>query len=348
MDEDDSPTPSPAERLAGLVPDDGAAGDADDAAACVERLGRAPADDRKEALRALREAADDPAAAAAFEPLAPPLAGFLDDPERPVRLAAAKLFVAVAEADPDAAVGAVPALADRLADDDEFYYVRARSAEALGYVALDYPDAVTSPAVLADLRVGLAFDEPEVTEKLAKALALVAVGDPARLAHGASTLADHLDDGAELVRYHLCTALVAVGCERPTALDAARDALVGALDDDCPQVRGRAAEALGVLARADADGLDPSTRDALAALRDDGTAFVAERAAFAVRIDGDTADAADAADETPDRVGSVAAVRATTSDAVAAITAPDDDCSRCGLALPGAGPPMCPRCGAPR
>jgi HEAT repeat protein len=62
--------------------------------------------------------------------------------------------------------------------EDEFYYVRARCAEALGYIAVETPEAVTDPDILADLRIGLAFDEPEGKEKLAKALAHVALGGP--------------------------------------------------------------------------------------------------------------------------------------------------------------------------
>ena len=63
----------------------------------------------------------------------------LRDDERSVRLTTAKLFVAAADADPEAVVPMVPALAGRLAADEEFYYVRARSAEALEYVALGDP-----------------------------------------------------------------------------------------------------------------------------------------------------------------------------------------------------------------
>jgi HEAT repeat protein len=82
------------------------------------------------------------------EPALPACEALLKDDERSVRLTTAKLFVAAAEADPDAVVPMVPALADRLADDEEFYYVRARSAEALGYVALEHPDIVASPEML--------------------------------------------------------------------------------------------------------------------------------------------------------------------------------------------------------
>ena len=37
--------------------------------------------------------------------------------------------------------------------------MRARSAEALGYVALEHPDAVDDPEILADFRIGLSFDD---------------------------------------------------------------------------------------------------------------------------------------------------------------------------------------------
>jgi hypothetical protein len=100
-----------------------------------------------------------------------------------VRLTTAKLFVAAAETHSNAVVAMVPALAERLTDGEEFYYVHARSEEALGYAALDHPDTVTSPELLADLRIGLSFDEPVMNEMLAEALEHVALGDPGRLTH---------------------------------------------------------------------------------------------------------------------------------------------------------------------
>ncbi|MFC4405351.1 HEAT repeat domain-containing protein [Haloarchaeobius iranensis] len=316
------------------------AGDVDAATARVERALYAPTERRQAFCRSLKGVADDRPALVA--PVAPPLAAALTDEDRAVRLTTAKLFVAVARAAPDAVVPVVDPLAARLADEAEFYYVRARSAEALGLVALAHPDAVGSPAVLADLRVGLAFDEPAVREKLAKALECVARGNPDRLRHQASSLAEHLDDDRELVRYHLATALLAVGCASPERLAAVRDALVARLDDECPQVRGRAAEALGVLARGhDRDALPTATLDDLA---DDGEPFVADRARFA--LDADSGTAADPSA----RVGTLDGVRETTTDAVDAITSPagEDECPHCGLVLPDAGPPMCPGCGAPR
>lgn len=333
---DDTEPPSSIERLPDIVETD------DDAAVrCLGALREASPEDRKDALRELRSVADD--RPTAFEALLPPLTPFLEDDERSVRLTAVKLFVDVAAAEPATVAPTVPSLADRLADEDEFYYVRARAAEALGYVALERPDAVTSPAVVADLRIGLEFDEPEVREKLAKALELVAIGDPQRLRHRASRLADHLDDGAELVRYHLTTALVEVACESPGAIAGSAEALVARLDDDCPFVRGRAAEALGLIARADATGPPLPTTD-LTALTNDDEAFVAERARFAVAA----SEGGSGPDESVDGVGTVESVRGTTDDAVEAITSPDGECPHCDLELPEDGPPLCPRCGTPR
>nr|WP_256947117.1 HEAT repeat domain-containing protein [Halobacterium hubeiense] len=303
----------------------------------------AAADRRREALQALSSLADDHPAA--FTPVLAELVPFLTDDERAVRLTTAKLFVAVADAEP-AAVGAVAEpLAERLADDEEFYYVRARAAEALGYVARDEPDAVDTPELLAELRVGLDFDEPEVVEKLAKALECVALGQPHRLGHHAPAVASHLDDDSELVRYHLCTALVAVGCERPAALQDCRDALVECLEDENSYVRGRAAEAIGLLVRADKPGGSlPNER--LVALQDEEPSFVADRAQFAV---------AELVDETSDarkcnEVGSLEGVRAETEAIVEDITTPDEEgtCSQCGHVLPEHGPPLCPRCGGPQ
>jgi HEAT repeat protein len=159
---------------------------------------------------------------------------FLDDAERAVRLTTAKLFVALAEEEPDAVVQVVPSLANRLANGEEFYYVRARCAEALGYVALEHPEVVSDPEILADFRIGLSFDEPEVKEKLAKALEYVALADPSRLRHQVPSLAEHLDDEDELVRYHPCTTLVAVGSEHPAKLVEAQVALGERLDDENP------------------------------------------------------------------------------------------------------------------
>ncbi len=200
----------------------------------------------------------------ALEPLLPALSPFFTDGERSVRLKTAKLFVAVSEHDPDAVVSVLPMLTDRLADPDEFYFVRARAAEALGNVALEHTGEVASPAVVAELQIGLSFDEPEVKEKLAKALADIALGDPNRLDHRVPNLAEHLDDDDELVRYYLCTALAAVGCVAPEALAEEADALAARLDDENDYVRGRAAEAVGLLARSDGgDSSSPETTSRL-------------------------------------------------------------------------------------
>ncbi|MFC7139688.1 HEAT repeat domain-containing protein [Halosimplex aquaticum] len=315
----------------------------DEARPALERLADAPAAERNETLRTLRALADE--RASPLSELLPAVAPFLTDDERSVRLATAKLFVAVAETDPEAAVPTVQPLADRLADDDEFYYVRARSAEALGYVALERPDAVASPDLLADLRVGLAFDEPEVREKLAKALEFVALGDPERLRHQVPRLAERLDDENDLVRYHLSTALVAVGCADPDRLADAAAELDSRLDDSNSFVRGRAAEALGLLGAADADAPVPTGR--IAELTDDEAAFAADRARFAasVRDDGGTGGDPDEAG-----IGSLDGVREATATAIEELTAPDaeGECPHCGLELPESGSPMCPRCGAPR
>ncbi|MFC6729915.1 HEAT repeat domain-containing protein, partial [Natronoarchaeum mannanilyticum] len=227
-------------------------GSREDAIDALARLETADADARKRTIRTLQDLAETESSA--FDELATPLTTFLNDEERAIRLTTAKLFVALARSEPAVVRPVVDALAARSADDEEFYYVRARCAEALGYVALDHPDAVSDPELLADLRVRLSFDEPEVREKLAKALAYVAIGDPSRLRHQVSSLAEHLDDDSELVRYYLCTALAAIGCDHPSKLADARDPLGQLLDDERPYVRGRAAEALGLLARSgDAD-----------------------------------------------------------------------------------------------
>ena len=183
---DDTTDESLSEQLRTLV-------DADDSEAAATVLGRletAPTESRKAALQALKPLAES--TPTAVTPLASTLTGFLTDDERSVRLSTAKRFVTLAEAAPDALVDCVPPIAARLATDEEFYYVRARSAEALGYVVAAAP-SVATPELIADLRIGLSFDEPEVRTKLAKALAYVALGDPGRLRHHVDDLAGHLD-----------------------------------------------------------------------------------------------------------------------------------------------------------
>ncbi|MUV59645.1 HEAT repeat domain-containing protein [Halobacterium sp. CBA1126] len=311
----------------------------DAAVTALEQYTAADSDARHEALQALHDLATTQPTV--FTSVLPELAPFLDDPKRSVRLTTAKVFVAVADAEP-AAVGRVSEpLLGRLADDEEFYYVRARAAEALGYVARDEPRAVDLRAFLAELRVGLSFDEPEVVAKLAKALECVALGRPQRLTHHTGELATHLDDDAELVRYHLLTAIAVVGCERPSALADCQAALGACLEDESPYVRGRAAEALGLVARADELECEvPEAR--LASLADEESSFAAERARYAL----DARDEGSA--EAVVGVGSIRGIREETEEVVADITRPGEAmCRECGRALPNHGPPVCPECGRP-
>ncbi len=301
----------------------------------------AETEQRKQLLRSIRSLATDDVDA--VSPFVSVLALFLTDDNRSVRLTTAKLFVVIASEDPDAVVAVVDSLTERLADEEEFYYVRARSAEALGYVAVDYPAAVATPELLADLRVGLSFDEPEVKEKLAKALEYVALGNPRRLRHQVQNLSEHLDDENELVRYHLSTALVAVGCKYPDALSDAVDSLVVRLEDECAYVQGRAAEALWLSGRTDSE-LPAASRKQLTLLTDDELPFVRDRAHVALSVESETSDA----QSIPEPVGSLDAIRNRTDEIVADMTTPDgDECPHCGLSLPEDGPPMCPQCGAP-
>ena len=308
-----------------------------------ERAGRGPQSGRPRTAEPCRRAAGVGGA------VLPELTRLLTDDDRSIRLTTAKLFVAAAREAPAAAAPCIDDLAARLADESEFYYVRARSAEALGYVAFDRPDEVASPELLADLRIGLSFDEPEVREKLAKAIAYVALGNPGRLRHQVSNVAEQLDDENDLVRYHLATALVVVGAAYPSALADASAALAGRLDDEDPYVRGRAAEALGLLARSVPDALpvavddlsegeEPFERERLQFVRD----ALASAEAVESGIEGETS--------TPPGVGTVDGVREGTDEIARMVAATDDGhlCPHCGLELPDAGPPLCPRCGTPR
>ncbi|MFB6223489.1 MAG: HEAT repeat domain-containing protein [Haloarcula sp.] len=310
-----------------------------DALTALEQLSAAGSADQQACLRSLKAAADDQPEL--FDGVLPSLTEFLQDSERPVRLTTAKLFVTVSESAPDSVVPVVPTLAERLADESEFYYVRARCAEALGYVAVDHPDAVVSPEVVADLRIGLEFDEPEVREKLAKALAHIALGSPDRLRYQVDSLAEHLRADSELVRYHLTTALVVIGCACPERLTDAREALVSCLEDESRYVRGRAAEALGLLAGTHNMEWFPQAQ--LEDLTVDEE-FVTERAQFALsQYRGE--DPADGLTE----IATKDAIRTQSADIVSEIRAPevDGECPHCGLSLPESGSPLCPGCGTP-
>ncbi|OYR59179.1 HEAT repeat domain-containing protein [Halorubrum halodurans] len=336
----DRDRPPSSDRLLDLLADGARA----EATACLDRLAAADSERRKAFLRALREAAGE--RPGLFEGLAVPLSEFLTDDDRAVRLTTAKLFVALAAAEPAVVLPVADRVAARLADDGEFYYVRARCAETLGYVALESPEEVGDPAVLADLRVGLSFDEPEVREKLAKALKHVAAGDPSRLRHQVASLADHLEDDRELVRYHLCTALVVVGTEHPERLSVAAEAFrTRASEDESPYVRARAAEALGTIVRSGSP-VDPAPDlDAVESTFDDPPSFLTARVEFLREVlhEGGSG-------KRPDDPGSVESIREGTDPIVEEITSPagDGECPHCGLDLSDGGPPTCPRCGAPR
>ncbi|OYR44042.1 HEAT repeat domain-containing protein [Halorubrum sp. Eb13] len=334
----DPDQPPPPDRLTTLLEEQDHKG----TVGCLDRLSAADTETRKRALRAVRDAAED--LPLSFEELANPLSTFLTDDDRAVRLTTAKLFVTLAQSEPAAVLPAVDALAERLADDEEFYYVRARSAEALGYVAVESLEEVTDPETLADLRIGLEFDEPEVKEKLAKALAYVALGDPARLRHQVDSLAEHLGDENELVRYHLCTALVVVGCEYPEKLAEAAEPLQGRLGDEDPYVQGRAAEALGLLAASEPGVESGPDLDDVEAKHEDPPTFLTDRLEFCRRQL-----ATERSGGTPDGVGTIESIRDGTDEVVEEMNALDGDaCPHCGLDLPESGPPMCPRCGTPR
>ncbi|ELY89007.1 HEAT repeat domain-containing protein [Natrinema altunense] len=334
-DSDQPPTP---DRLTDLLDDS----EHEEVVAKLERIGGADADTRKRALRAVRTDAEE--RPSAFDGLAAPLATFLVDDDRAVRLTSAKLFVTLAASDSSVVLPVIDPLAERLTDDEEFYYVRARCAEALGYVALEFPEEVSDPEILADLRIGLSFDEPEVRTKLAKALAYVALGDSSRLRHQVPSLAEHLDAELELVRYQLCTALVAVGCENPERMSEAESDLRERLDDESPYVRGRAAEglALGIRSEASIDPIPDLGR--VDSGDDDPPAFLTDRVRFLRESLSDDAESVEALTG----LGTVESIRDGTDDVVEAITSPDGaECQHCGLDLPESGPPMCPRCGAP-
>ncbi|WP_254542928.1 HEAT repeat domain-containing protein [Halomarina pelagica] len=317
------------------------AGDWDAVASLIDGPDAEPLETRRERVRALKPVVEG--RSDLHEHLAPLLRPLLDDEDRSIRLTATKHLVDVAAATPRAVAPVAPALTERLRDD--FYFVRARSAEALGLLARRRPDAIDSTTVLARLVVGLSFDEPEVERKMAKALADVAIGEPRALRYLVSDLVDHLDAEDDLVRYHLVTALAAVATAHPGDVRAATAALTARLDDEVPFVRGRAAEALGLIAGPRPDSIAPAA-DRLAARSDDEDAFVAERARFARnRVEDDP-------DANGDRggIGTLRGIADGTESIAEEIANPSPDdgraCPRCGEGV-DARPPFCPACGVP-
>lgn len=309
-----------------------------EAVAAISALQSVGSDQRKAGIRAVRTlTADDPHAIGL---VTEELTMFLTDDDRAVRLTTAKLFVTLAAEAPNAALDAIGPLSARLADEDEFYYVRARSAEAIGYVASAFPDEAATPEVLADLRIGLSFDEPEVKQKLTKALSHIALGNPGRLRHHVGVLAEHLGDDDELLRYHLCTALVAIACVYPDAIEPAVDSLAARSTDENPYVRGRAAEAIGLWVRETANASVPEFDTASASDVDDAdaAAFLKTRLRFARGEPPESASAIGDLDRIRDQTDAIA-------EAINRLGS--DECPNCGMTIPSGGPPMCPRCGAP-
>lgn len=133
-----------------------------------------------------------------------------------------------------------------------------------------------------------------------------------------------------------------VGCEYPEKLSEAEDVLRERLADESPYVRGRVAEAIGLLAQSAMVNAVPEL-DQID--RDKTSSLVAERLHLARRQlqDGDSSVRATG------EFGTAESVRNVTDDVVKEITSPDDnrECPHCGFDLPEDGAPMCPRCGTP-
>jgi HEAT repeat protein len=268
-------------------------------------------DARADRLRAVRDRAE--AAPASVADALAGLAALFDDEADAVRLLTAKTFLAVSEADPES----VPTDPLREALDDEFYYVRARAAQALGRVARATGEA--DPALVARLLNGLTLEREESRERYAGALADVSLGAPDALRTVSADLADSLGDEGVRVRYHLATALAALAIAHPGRTEAVADRLRERVDDEDPYVAGRAAEALGY---AGVD-CDPSAWRGDAA--DGAGAFAADRAAFARAPDPAT------------RERLVAELRADHDSVAERVGVPDDPDGPPGLP-PGLGP----------
>lgn len=123
----------------------------------------------------------------------------------------------------------------------------------------------------------------------------------------------------------------------------ATDALRHRLADEDPYVRGRAAEALGLVAGSNA-GVEGPVDPAATEADDEAPSFLTVRLRYLRdRLEGSPSAGASAA------VGTVESVRDGTEAAVDEMaSAPDGECPHCGLELSEGAPPMCPRCGTPR
>lgn len=91
----------------------------EEAVACLNRLGESDTEVRKRALRAVRDVATE--RPRSVEEFTSPLSTFPSDENRAVRQTTAKLFVALAQSEPAVVLPVVDVLAERLADEEDFY-----------------------------------------------------------------------------------------------------------------------------------------------------------------------------------------------------------------------------------
>jgi len=260
----------------------------------------------------------------------PVIETLLSDPERSVRLTAVKAVVDIASESP----GEVRPLAERLDDllYDEFYFVRGRSAEAVGYLVHEYPGAEgVPPTVAVTLFDALSLDEPEVRRKVAKAISMVACSRPEDVLPNAEEVLDHADDSDPVVRYHLLTTLVALALRSPSEMEPHASDVEPFLEDENPYVRGRAVEFLGLVGSGVPDDLE--SRDEHRT--DEAKKFERLRVEWALDGDEDDEDV-------------VESLHAETDEKVRGVEREASDttlCPNCGEPVPDT--PTCPRCGAP-
>lgn len=288
----------------------------------VDDVSDAKPEDRKHCARVLRDESDTGVGAV------PVIDTLLSDPERSVRLTAVKAVVDIASESP----GAVKPLAEKLDDllYDEFYFVRGRSAEAVGYIVHEYPDAEGIPSTVGiTLFDALSLDESEVRRKVAKAISMVACSRPEDVLPNAKEVFDHADDDDAVVRYHLLTTLVALALRSPSEMEPHASDVEPFLEDENPYVRGRAVEFLGLV---DPDVLGDLESREYEHRTDEAEEFESLRVEWAFDDDGNLVESLHA--ETDEKVRGV---EREASDATL--------CPNCGEPVPDT--PTCPRCGAP-
>jgi len=123
---------------------------------------------------------------------------------------------------------------------------RVAATAAIGYVADDFPDAVSESAFPTLFEL-LETDHPTLRANVAGVIADLANEFPERVRPAVPLAIDRLDDEDEKARYNATSILAHVADEYPEAVEPAIDPLVEMLGDDFHATRNNACWALGLL-----------------------------------------------------------------------------------------------------